>query len=265
MDLAYEKFISSTTKEKYTESGALAMTKEDFLNWFAFADLTAAMYAIYVASSTEMITSKFDCQNEDCTDIDEKTKASKRHNFEYTYNCKKIMSFDNISDTFKKVYDGINTYSNDFDKMSAFREEINVGHRYKSSITNNIYDVETPSCARALAFADFVKDNENNQLSDVYFGIAVHLAKIYLYCGDDEEGDPTYAEVTDPETIYNIVSDAIEPEFDLYTKKLVVNKTYSYDTSITYKCDKCGNEVTNSIDMPSLVFLKAQRMGSEIE
>lgn len=265
MDLAYEKFVSSTTKEKYTEAGALAMTKEDFLNWFAFADLTAAMYAIYVASSTEMITSRFDCQNETCTDIDEKTKETKRHSFDYTYNCKHILSFDKIADNFKKIYDGINEFNNNFDKMSAFRDEINIGHRYKSSITNNIYDIETPSCARALAYADFIKDNDDNQLSDVYFGIAVHIAKIYLYCGDDEEGDPTYAVVTDPETIYNIVSDAIEPEFDLYTKKLVANKSYSYDTSITYKCDKCGNEVTNPVDMPSLVFLKAQRMGSEIE
>jgi hypothetical protein len=241
------------------------MTKEDFLNWFAFADLTAAMYAIYVASSTEMITSRFDCQNETCTDIDEKTKETKRHSFDYTYNCKHILSFDKIADNFKKIYDGINEFNNNFDKMSAFRDEINVGHRYKSSITNNIYDIETPSCARALAYADFIKENDDNQLSDVYFGIAVHIAKIYLYCGDDEEGDPTYAVVTDPETIYNIVSDAIEPEFDLYTKKLVANKSYSYDTSITYKCDKCGNEVTNPVDMPSLVFLKAQRMGSEIE
>jgi hypothetical protein len=262
MDLVYDKFVSSTTKEKYTKSGVLAMTKEDFLNWFAFADLTAAMYAIYVASSTEMITSKFDCQNDTCKDaVDGKTV---QHSFDYTYNCKEIMTFKNITDTFKPTYERILESNNNFDKMSALRDEINVGHRYKSSITNNIYDIETPSCARALEFADFVK-TDDTQLSDVYFGIAIHIARIYLYCGDDEEGDPTYMEVTDPETIFNIVSDAIEPEFDLYTKKLVANKTYSYETSITYVCDKCGNEVTSPIDMASLVFLKAQRAGSEIE
>ena len=263
MDLAYDKFVSSTTKEKYTDAGALAMTKEDFLNWFAFADLNAAMYAIYVASSTEMITSRFDCQNETCTDIDEKTGETKRHSFDFTYNCKDIMSFDNISDQFKPILEGIRSYNNDYNKMSKFRDEKNIGYRYKSSITKNIYEIETPSCAKALSFADYVKDDDN-QLSDVYFGIAVHIAKIYLYCGD-EDGEPTYIEVTDPETIYNIVSDAIEPEFDLYTKKLVANKSYSYDTSLKYKCDKCGNEVDSSIDMASLVFLKAQRMGSEIE
>jgi hypothetical protein len=263
MDLAYDKFVSSTTKEKYTEAGTLAMTKEDFLNWFAYADLTAAMYAIYVASSTELITSKFDCQNENCQDDDKGTKRP--HNFDYTYNCKELMKFDDIADNFKTVYDGIIKANNDFDKMTALREDINVGHRYKSTITNNIYDIETPSCARALAFADFVKTDDDNQLSDVYFGISIHIARIYLYCGDDESGDPTYMEVTDPETIFNIVSDAIEPEFDLYTKKLVANKTYTYKTSISYKCDKCGNEVTAPVDIASLVFLKAQRVGSEIE
>ena len=261
MDLIYDKFVSSTTKEKYSEAGALAMTKEDFLNWFAYGDINAALFAIYVASSTEMITSKFDCQNDECVDID--NGESKRHRFDFTYNCKDILSFDKIEDPFKEILEGIKNSDGNFEKMTEFRNEVNVGHRYKSTITNNIYDVETPSCARALAFADFVKETE--ELSEVYYQIAIHMAKIWLYCGDDEEGDPTYVEVTDPETIYNIVADAIEPEFDLYTRKLVRNKTYTYDTTLTYKCDRCGREVTSNIDVASLVFLKAQRMGSEIE
>jgi hypothetical protein len=131
-------------------------------------------------------------------------------------------------------------------------------------ITKNIYDIETPSCARALAFADFITDNAENQLSEVYYSIAIHIAKIYLYCGE-EEGEAVYTEVTEPKDIYDIVSDAIEPEFNLYTQKLVANKSYTYETTLTYKCDKCGNEITTPIDIPSLVFLKAQRMGSGIE
>ena len=262
MDLAYEKFVSSTTKEKYTATGALAMTKEDFLNWFAFADLTAALYAIYVASSTEIVTSKFDCQNETCVDV--KDGKTSRHNFEYAYNCKEIMKFNNVPETFKETYEGIKKFNNDYQSMNTFRNKVNVGHRYKSSITNNIYDIETPSCARALAFAGFVKDTDENPLAEAFFGIAIHISKIYLYCGE-EDGEPVYTEVTEPSDIYSIVSDAIEPEFNLYTQKLIANKTYSYETSLTYKCDKCGNEVTTNIDMASLVFLKAQRMGSAIE
>ena len=264
MDLAYEKFVSSTTKEKYTESGTIALTKQDFLNWFAFADLTAAMFAIYVASSTEMNTSHFECQNENCTDIVD--GKPERHGFDYTYNCKEIMSFNNVSEKFKPVYDAILANNGNFDGMAKAQDKYNVGHRYKSSITHNIYDIETPSCARALAFADCIPNTEDddNQLSEVYFGIAIHIAKIYLYLGE-EDGEPIYTEVTEPQDIYEIVSDAIEPEFNLYTRKLIPDKSYTYNTSITYKCDKCGNEVTNNVDMASLVFLKAQRMGSEIE
>lgn len=262
MDLAYEKFVSSTTKEKYTASGALALTKEDFLNWFAFPDLTAAMYAIYVASSTEVVTSRFDCQNESCVDV--KDGKTERHGFEYAYNVKELMKFDNMSDHFKKVYDAIIAHNNDYEAMTKFREEFNVGHRYKSSITKNIYDIETPSCARALEFADLIKENDDAQMSEIYFGIAIHIAKIYLYCGE-ENGEDVYTLVTEPKDIYDIVAEAIEPEFNLYTQKLIVDKSYTYETTLSYTCDKCGNKVTQPVDMYTLVFLKAQRMGSGIE
>jgi hypothetical protein len=266
MDLAYEKFVSSTTKEKYTTAGTVAMSKEDFLNWFAFADLTAAIYAIYVASSTETITSQFECTNETCLDPANEKGEINRHKFNYSYKCTDIMKFDTIDDNFKPVYEGILANNDNFEEMTSLRDKYNVGHRYKSTITNNIYDIEAPSCARALEFAKFVEDNDddNNQLSEIYFAIAIHIAKIYLYCGE-EDGEPVYAEVTDPDEIYAIVSDAIEPEFNLYTKKLIPNKTYNYNTSLTYKCDKCGNEVTQPVDVATLVFLKAQGMGSEIE
>lgn len=262
MDLAYEKFVSSATKEKYTATGALAMTKEDFLNWFAFEDLTAAIFAIYVASSTEMITTKFECRNETCVDINEGKEEP--HKFDYSYNCKDILSFANVPENFKAIYEGILEHKNDFEAMTKLKDENDKGHRYKSSITNNIYDVETPSCARALAFVDYLNNDDDSNMSAVYFAIAIHIAKMYLYCGE-EDGEAAYMEVSDPETIYNIVADAIEPEFELYRKKLIADKSYNYDTSITYTCDKCGNTVTNPVDVASLVFLKAQRMGSEIE
>jgi len=264
MDLIYDKFVSSTTKKKYSESGSLILTKDNFLNWFAYADLTAALYAIYVASSTEIVTSKFDCQNELCVDV--KDGKTERHKFDFAYNVKDLLKFDTekMQDNFKEIYNGIIKNNNDVDKMLKFRDEKNVGHRYQSSITKNIYDIETPSCARALAFADFITDNAENQLSEVYYSIAIHIAKIYLYCGE-EEGEAVYTEVTEPKDIYDIVSDAIEPEFNLYTQKLVANKSYTYETTLTYTCDKCGNEITTPIDIPSLVFLKAQRMGSGIE
>ena len=260
MDLVYDKFVSSTTKTKYTEAGALAMTKEDFLNWFAFADITAAMYAIYVASSTEIVTSPFECQNELCKDDDKGKQVP--HKYDFTYNCKDIMKFDNIEGEFKEIYNGILQCKNDDVAMAALRNEKHECHRYKSSVTNNIYDIQTPSCARALEFTKFV--NSENQLSDVYFGIAIHIAKIYLYCGE-EEGEPVYAMIDSPEDIFHIVEEAIEPEFNLYTQKLVRDKTYSYETTLRHVCDKCGTETLSPLDVSALVFLKAQRMGSAIE
>lgn len=261
--LAYEKFISSTTKTKFTVNGELAMTQEDFANWLSYPDLAAALYAIYVASSTEMLTSPFECQNETCFDIDPKEpKKKSKHSYKYTYNCKELMDFTEIPEQFQKVLDGIKKREGDAQEMLKFQSTINEGHRYQSTITKNIYDIEVPSCARALEFQRFIKNDD--RLSETFANIAMYISGIYVYIGE-EDGEPVYSEITDSEEIYQVVSNAIEPEFQLYYKKLIPDKAYIYSFKITTKCDKCGHEHTMPVDVASLVFLKAQGMEAEIE
>lgn len=259
--LAYEKFISSTTKSKYTTSGEIAMTQEDFANWFLYPDLAAALYAIYVASSTEMLTSPFECST--CKDVDtEHPGKMKKHTFNYTYNCKELMDFSEISETYQKALDDIRANEGDRDGMLKLQETINQGHRYKSPITNNIYDIQVPSCARALAFAKYIKAGD--RLTDTFANVAMYITSAYIYCGM-EDGEPVYTLIDSIEDIYAMVSNAIEPEFQFYYKKLIDEKAYTYNFKLTYKCDKCGHEVTSDIDVASLIFLKAQGSEAEIE
>ena len=259
--ICYEKFVSSTTKTKFTSTGEVAMTQEDFANWLTYPDLAAALYAIYVASSTEMLTSPFECPNCKDPDKDHPGKMIK-HPYNFTYNCKELIDYSEISDDYKRILDGIRQREGDRDAMLAFSEENNKGHRYKSPITKNIYDIQVPSCARALAFTAFIDDS--SRLSETYANIGMYIHTAYIYSGE-ENGTPVYTEVTDYKTIYDIVANAIEPEFQFYYKKLIDNKAYIYSFKLTHKCDKCGHETSGPIDVASLIFHKAQGMEAEIE
>ena len=264
--LVYDKFISSTTRSKYNAVGELIMTQEDFANWFNFADLSAALYAIYVASSTEMLTSPFECVNEACLDADD-NGGTKPHVYNYTYNCKELVDYSSLdkeeNSEYKMIFDGINKSANNVSAMKDLQEKFLTGHRYKSTLTNNIYDIQSPSCARALEFQKLIVPD--NQMSPMYANIAMYMTAAYAYCGD-EDGEPTYLDpITEPQELYDMVANAIEPEFQLYYKKLIDNKSFIYEFKIKTVCDKCGNVDERPIDVAYLIFQKAQGTEAEIE
>lgn len=268
--LVYDKFISSTTKTKYNAVGDLIMTQEEFANWFNFADLSAALYAIYVASSTEMLTSPFECINDACLDVDDEGKSTK-HVYNYTYNVKELADFSSLNNEenkiYKTIYEQINKNANDVTAMKEMQEALINGHRYKSSVTNNIYDIQSPSCARALEFQKLVKPGNDQpaQMSQFYANIAMYMNCAYVYCGE-ENGEPVYMEpIEDPKALYEMVENAIEPEFQLFYKKLVIDKSYIYEYKIKTKCDKCGTVDERPVDVSYLIFQKAQGTEAEIE
>ena len=267
----YDRFISSATQNKYGALGNTIMTLEDFSNWFLFPDLQAALYAIYVASSTEMLTSKIKCLESDCKDVNEKeTDPAKRitpHTYDYTYNCKELMDFSEIADNFKEIKAGIEKFANKSDDMTALQNKYRIGHRYKSPITQNIYDIQVPSCARALEFQKFVKEDEEDHMSENWANTAMYIHAAYIYSGEnDENGEPIYYEpITDAEELYNLVESVVEPEFQLFYRKLIPNRSYIYSFKLKTKCDKCGRSNDATVDVPTLVFLKAQGTEAVIE
>ena len=268
--LVYDKFISSTTKNKYNAVGDLIMTQEDFANWFNFADLSAALYAIYVASSTEMLTSPFECINDACLDVGEDGKNT-RHSYNYTYNVKELADFSSLDDEenklYKTIFEHINKAANDAAAMKKMQDKLITGHRYKSSVTNNIYDIQSPTCARAVEFQKLVKPGNDQpaQMSQLYANIAMYMNCAYVYCGE-EDGEPVYMEpIEDPQALYELVENAIEPEFQLFWKKLVVDKSYIYEFKIKTQCDKCGTVDERPVDVSYLIFQKAQGTEAEIE
>lgn len=267
----YDRFISSATKNKYGALGNTVMTLEDFSNWFLFPDLQAALYAIYVASSTEMLTSKIKCLDPDCKDIDEKeTDPNKRtiaHTYDYTYNCKELMDFSEMPEEFKMIKTQIERYAGRYDDMKQLQENQQSAHRYKSSMTLNVYDIQVPSCARALEFQKFIKEDDEDHMSESWANVAMYIHAAYIYTGEnDEDGNPIYYEpITDAEELYHLVENVVEPEFQLFYKKFIPKRAFIYSFKLKTKCDKCGRSNDAVVDVPTLVFLKARGTEAVIE
>ena len=121
----YDHFLSSTTREKYDMDNNIILSFNDFLKWYKFYDMDVGIYSIYVASSTEMITSGFICNSEICKN----PQTGDGRQFEATYNTKSIIKFDKASDENKEVLDNILGARGNIDKMKELQDKYMVMKR----------------------------------------------------------------------------------------------------------------------------------------
>ena len=250
VSLAYDRFMGSTTKEKYDAEGNVIMTEADFANWFAYADLESAIYAIYVASSTESITSPFKCEEE----------PDSMPEFNFTYNTKNLISYDGIDDSFKKDLDDINTNANDSAYMEKAKSERRMTKRFKSTFTNNIYDISIASCARALGILRYI--NPKDRVLNYIAPFAMLTEKVYVY--DETDGQYVELDHSDPREMIKFYRDLVERELQLLSKEmnpLICMPSFK----ITTVCPRCGHKAERVFGVDSLVFLKAQGTEEEIQ
>jgi hypothetical protein len=253
LELVYAKFNGSSTIDKYDANGEIIFTKEDFAKWFKFHDLAVAMYSIYVASSTEEITSRFDCPEED---------GGCGVPFEQTYNTKQLIKYKDIPDNFKQDMNDILETGNDRDKMKALRDERRKAKRFESKYTNNIYDLSAPSVARALGILRYVRPSD--QYSNYLALYAMMIENIFVY--DPEDGEYYQISYDRPDDIMRFMYDITDMEIKLLTK--VIGDIYyvpSFEITTVCKNKNCGMKRTREFSVDELVFLKAQNIGEEID
>ena len=247
LELIYTKFQGSTLMDKYDIEGNTIMTKEDFAKWFRFFDMPVALYAVYVASATENITSQFKCD-----------ACEKEYDFEY--NTKKLISYPDIPEKFQADLDTVLSLDADRDGLAEAKEKSRRGKRFKSQFTNNIYDISSPSVARALNVLRYV--NPRDTYARYLSLYAMMFDTIYVYDSSDKNYIPITAD--NPRAILSFLYDIIDTELKLITK--VVNDFYYVPTfRIKRKCPVCGNEEEETFSIDQLVFLKAQGSEAEIE
>lgn len=262
----YDHFNNSTLHEKYDIDGNVIFSYEDFMNWFKYDDMDTGIYAIYVASSTEMITSAFNCFSSTCTaglPSPERGRA-----FEATYNSKSIISYENAGDHEKEVIDKILGAKNDIDAMKAVNDKYSIKFRARSTFTQNVYEFAAPSINDALItfqatgiepYKDGDKINENHYIN-IY---AMWTRAIYVYSGDNDKGEPEYIAITDIEDIIDYYRSIVETERAIVNYALEEN-TYYPMFRIKTKCPNCGNESQIPLDVSQLVFLRRRSVEAEI-
>lgn len=276
ISLAYDRFLGSTTREKFGPDGNPIMTLDDFANWLKFEDLDTAIYAIYVASSTEMIDTVFGCRTEQCVRAAREEAHAKNprrsvreivenvtsREFNNTFNCKQAIAYPDIPERFKKDMDDILGNNDRHDMMLEMQTERRGSVRYKSNWTNNVYELEVPSCAKMINILTYTANADD---TDQYMAtLAAYIKNIYVYAEDDENGEPVYYPPVDGnnvEDVIEIIKNLTDTENTLLLQRMQ-NISYRPQFRIKTKCPHCGNEAELTYNIAEMVFLKAR--GTEV-
>lgn len=258
----YDNFNNSTTRNKYDVEGNLIMTFADFCSWFRYDDLDTGLYAIYVASSTEMITSAFNCFSRQCVGSLAPQERRRGKQFEATYNSKSIIKYDDIDDNQKAILEKILGAKDDLESMMKVYKDTVVSFRVKSTYTHNVYEFAAPTLNDALV--TLAASNIQNGDPEYYINIyAMWTRAVYVYDGDDDEGNATYICLKEIDEILEYYRTIIETERALINVTLD-RKNYNPTFTINTKCPNCGNEQPLNLNITQLVFLRHRSIEAEI-
>lgn len=276
ISLAYDRFLGSTSREKFGPDGEPIMSMDDFANWLKFEDLDTAIYAIYVASSTEMIDTVFGCRTEQCVRAAREEAHNKNphmsvreivdrvtsREFNNTFNCKQAIAYPDIPEKFQKDMDDILANIDRHDMMLELQGERRGSIRYKSNWTKNVYELEVPSCAKMVNILTYTANADD---TDQYMAtLAAYVKNIYVYAEDDENGDPVYyppISGDNVEDVIEVIKNLTDTENTLLLQRMQ-NISYRPQFRIKTKCPHCGNEAELSYNIAEMVFLKAR--GTEV-
>lgn len=252
----YDHFLSSTTREKYDMDNNIILSFNDFLKWYKFYDMDVGIYSIYVASSTEMITSGFICNSEICKN----PQTGDGRQFEATYNTKSIIKFDKASDENKEVLDNILGARGNIDKMKELQDKYMVMKRVESEFTHNCYDFSMPSIDDYLVT---IRALEDTNCEEYVYDFVAWTRAIYVRENPDDP-DSEYILIDDIDDIIEYYKNIVETEKFLIN--ILINKyTYRPYYSVNTICPNCGNKSEVKMNIDDLVFQRFLSLEAAIE
>lgn len=245
--LVYNQLCNSANLQKFDENGKIIMSFNDFINKFLFHDLDMAMYGILVASSMEEIESSLTCGECNTT-------------FQWKYNLKSLLNLDDISDDFKQTFDDILGHKTDDDYLQNLYNENHKSVRVKSPITQNIYELNYPTIARAINLYRIIDTEDETMLYLSAF--ALFITKIYVF----NRKTGKYIDINEDEykNLLDVLQMIPQEEIDIIQDFL---KPYLYEPKfiLKSKCTQCGHKMQNTLSIDDLVFLKARDSSTEIQ
>jgi hypothetical protein len=245
--LVYNQLSNSANLKKYDDKGKTIMSYQDFINKFLFHDLDMGLYGILVASSMESIDSSLTC-------------GSCNESFQWTYNLKSLLNLDDLTDEFKDKFEDILSHKTDEEYLVNLYNENHKSIRVKSPLTNNIFELNYPTVARAINLYKLIDAKDETMLYLSAF--AMFISKVYVYNTKTQ----TYVEIEEDE--YRILFDMLQAipqeEINMIQEFL---KPFLYSPKFILKsvCPSCGHKMTNELSIDDLVFLKARDSSMEIQ
>ena len=245
--LLYDRLCDATILNKYDEKGKVKLTFTDFINKYKYHDLDMGLYAIVIASSVEDIETHLTC-------------PSCHNSFDYKYNLKTLLDLSDMSENYKEITDNILANKSNKEKLIEINSENSMSQRFKSTITNNIYDIGLPSIGRAI---NLMKTIDQTDEVMVYLSApALFIDNALIY---DEECDDYYPiEETEYRELMEFMQTIPDNELQLINK-VASEKIYVPKFVLKSKCPHCGLDLENKFSIDEMVFLKAQGTQTEIQ
>lgn len=245
--LVYNQIANGANLRKYDDNGKVIMSYQDFINKFLFHDLDMALYGILVASSMESIESTLTCRS--CNTP-----------FQWKYNLKRLLNLDDLSDDFKAKFDDILANKSNEEYLENLYTENHKSVRVKSPITNNIYELNYPTIARAINLYHVIDQKDETMIFLSAF--ALFISSVYVY--NKKTGKYIQIDETEYRELMDILQMLPQEEIDII-QKFLQPYLYAPKFILKSKCPTCGNEMENELAIDDLVFLKARDSSTEIQ
>lgn len=245
--LIYTQLSNGANLQKYDENGKVIMSYQEFINKFLFHDLDMALYGILVASSMESIESTLTCG--DCGS-----------QFQWKYNIKKLLNLDDLTDDFKERINNILANKSNEEYLHDLYDKTNKSIRVKSPITNNVYDLNYPTVARAISLYSVIDQKDETMLYLSAF--ALFITDMYVY--NKKTGKYIPIDETEYKELLDVLQMIPQEEIDII-QKFINPYLYAPKFILESKCPTCGHNMRNELSIDDLVFLKARDSSTEIQ
>lgn len=245
-NLIYRQLIGGANLQKFDPDGKGKLSFQDFLNKFPIHDMDIAVYGIMVASSMETMETDIVC--DDCG-----------KSYSFKYNLKTLLTMKGLSTDYKDRFEEILKNKTNVSHLQKMYDKNNQTSIVKSPITKNIYELNTPSIARAIRLYENL-DLESEV--DVYFYLIYQfIDKIWVY--DNEKDD--YIEIDEMEMneMFTLIRSLPQTEINMIGN-FVAPMTYEADFRLKSKCEHCGFKMSTKLHMNDLVFLATHGSPTEI-
>lgn len=244
-NLVYRQLIGGANLKKYDDNGKISMYYQDFLNKFPVNDLDLAVYGVMVASSMEEMEVDIPC--DDCG-----------QSFSTKYNLKTLLTMKGLTDEYKDRFEDILHNKSNTLRLRQLYNDVNKTYRMKSPITNNVYEINTPSIARAIGLYQHL--NMDDEI-DVYFSaIYQYINRIYLY--DNDKDDYVVVDENEYQELFAAVRTLPQTEINLIGQ-FIAPMIYQPYFTLKSKCEHCGYNMETPVSMNDLVFLTTQGSPTE--